>query len=111
MTGVRAELAADGTTVRLIVDEPDVLLELCAVIERLNRGRLYKGELPADSILAPTAPITSSGTGAVAYGVGNWHLYNKRQAEAEAIFRRIMGSGQWASFGYIAAEAELARMK
>ncbi|HZI28961.1 MAG TPA: hypothetical protein VFD64_12405 [Gemmatimonadaceae bacterium] len=72
---------------------------------------LYKGELPADSILAPTAPITSSGTGAVAYGVGNWHLYNNRQAEAEAIFRRIMGSGQWASFGYIAAEAELARLK
>ena len=72
---------------------------------------LYKGELPADSVLAPNAPITSSATGAVAYGVGNWHLYNNRQAEAEAIFRRIMGSGQWASFGYIAAEAELARMK
>jgi len=27
------------------------------------------------------------------------------------VYRRIMGSGQWASFGYIAAEAELARMK
>ena len=72
---------------------------------------LYKGELPADSVLAPNAEINSSATGAVAYGVGNWHLYNNRQAEAEAVFRRIMGSGQWASFGYIAAEAELARMK
>ena len=72
---------------------------------------LYKGELPADSVLAPTAQIASSGAGAVAYGVGNWHQYNGRQAEAEAVYRRIMGSGQWASFGYIAAEAELARMK
>lgn len=72
---------------------------------------LYKGELPVDSVLAPTAPINSSGAGAIAYGVGNWHLYNGRAAEAEAVFRRIMGSGQWASFGYIAAEAELARMK
>jgi tetratricopeptide (TPR) repeat protein len=72
---------------------------------------LYKGELPADSVLAPTAEITSSGTSAVAYGVANWHLYNKREAEAEAVFRRIMGGGQWAAFGYIAAEAELARMK
>ena len=72
---------------------------------------LYKGELPADSVLAPNAPITNSGAGAVAYGVGNWHQYNGRQAEAEAVYRRIMGSGQWASFGYIAAEAELARMK
>lgn len=72
---------------------------------------LYKGELPVDSVLSPTAEISSSATGAIAYGVGNWHLYNGRQAEAEAVFRRIMGSGQWASFGYIAAEAELARMK
>jgi tetratricopeptide (TPR) repeat protein len=72
---------------------------------------LYKGELPVDSVLAPTAQIANSGAGAVAYGVGNWHQYNGRQAEAEAVYRRIMGSGQWASFGYIAAEAELARMK
>ena len=72
---------------------------------------LYKGELPVDSVLAPNAPITNSGAGAVAYGVGNWHQYNGRQAEAEAVYRRIIGSGQWASFGYIAAEAELARMK
>ena len=72
---------------------------------------LYKGELPVDSVLAPSAQIGGSGAAAVAYGVGNWHQYNDRQAEAEAVYRRIMGSGQWASFGYIAAEAELARMK
>lgn len=72
---------------------------------------LYKGELPVDSVLAPSAPIGGSGAAAVAYGVGNWHFYNGRQADAEAVFRRIMGSRQWASFGYIAAEAELARMK
>jgi tetratricopeptide (TPR) repeat protein len=72
---------------------------------------LYKGELPVDSVLAPSAPIAGSGQAAVAYGVGNWHLYNGRQAEAESVFRRIIGSREWASFGYIAAEAELARMK
>jgi tetratricopeptide (TPR) repeat protein len=72
---------------------------------------LYKGELPVDSVLAPSAPIGGSGIAAVAYGVGNWHFYNGRQADAEAVFRRIIGSRQWASFGYIAAEAELARMK
>ena len=72
---------------------------------------LYKGELPVDSVLAPSAPIGGSGTAAVAYGVGNWHFYNGRQADAEAVYRRIIGSNQWASFGYIAAEAELARMK
>ena len=72
---------------------------------------LYKGELPVDSVLAPSAAIAGSGKAAVAYGVGNWHLYSGRQAEAESVFRRIIGSREWASFGYIAAEAELARMK
>lgn len=72
---------------------------------------LYKGEMPVDSVLPPTTEISSSAVSAVAYGVGNWHLYNGRQAEAEAIFRRMLGGGQWAAFGYIAAEAELARMK
>lgn len=73
---------------------------------------LYKGEMPADSVLPTTASGEMSVTDATAaYGIGNWHLYNGRQAEAEAIFRRIMGGGQWGAFGYIAAEAELARMK
>ena len=44
-----------------------------------------------------------------AYGVGNWHLYNGRPEPAYAIFRKILESPQWGAFGYIAAEAELAR--
>jgi hypothetical protein len=43
--------------------------------------------------------------------VGNWHFYNGRAAEAEAIFRQIVAGGQWGAFGFIAAEAELARMR
>lgn len=76
-----------------------------------NLMLLYKGELPVDSVLSPSADVSNSSLSAVAYGVGNWHLYNGRQADAEAIFRRIVGGGQWAAFGYIAAEAELARLK
>ena len=73
---------------------------------------LYKGELPADSVLqvGPTGEMSvTDATGA--YGVGNWHLYNGRRDEAEGIFRRILAGGQWGAFGYIAAEAELARMR
>jgi len=45
------------------------------------------------------------------YGVGNWHFYNGQRDQAMAIFRRIVDEqpAQWAAFGYIAAEAELAR--
>jgi tetratricopeptide (TPR) repeat protein len=84
------------------------------VIENGTYHRLllmYKGELPVDSLLAPSAgdnPALDDAT--TGYGVGNWHLYNGRPAEAERVFRRVLAGGQWASFGYIAAEAELARM-
>jgi tetratricopeptide (TPR) repeat protein len=72
---------------------------------------LYKGELPVDSVLSvgPTGEMSvTDATGA--YGVGNWHLYNGRRAEAERVFRRILAGGQWGAFGYIAAETEMARL-
>jgi tetratricopeptide (TPR) repeat protein len=72
---------------------------------------LYKGMLPVDSVLAvgPTGEMSVTDATA-AYGIANWHLYNGRRAEAERVFRRIIAGGQWGSFGYIAAEAELARL-
>ena len=77
-----------------------------------NLMMLYKGEMPVDSVLKVGPSGEMSVTDATAaYGIGNWHLYNGRQADAEAIFRRILGGGQWGAFGYIAAEAELAKMK
>lgn len=68
---------------------------------------LYKGELPPDS-LAPsgTDPLSDASIG---YGVGNWHLYNGRRREAMEVFRRVLRGGNWPAFGYIAAEAEVAR--
>ena len=43
------------------------------------------------------------------YGVANWYLANGDQARANAIFDRVLGTGYWAAFGYIAAEADVAR--
>ena len=73
---------------------------------------LYRGELPADSILAVnSAGEMSVADATAAYGIANWHLYNGRRDEAIKLFRRIVSGGQWGAFGFIAAEAELARMK
>ena len=72
--------------------------------------RLYKGELAPDAVLPVNASGEMSVTDATAaYGIGNWHLYNGRRADAERVFRRIIAGGQWGAFGYIAAEVELAR--
>jgi tetratricopeptide (TPR) repeat protein len=72
---------------------------------------LYKGILPPDSVLTvgPQGELSVSDASA-AYGVANWHWYNGRQAEATALWRRIVGAGQWGAFGSVASEAELARL-
>jgi len=65
-----------------------------------------------DSLLAPATGEQAALDDATAgYGVGNWHFYNGRTAEAEAVFRRVVAGRQWPAFGHIAAEAELKRMR
>lgn len=80
------------------------------VIENTAYHRLllmYKGEIPeADLMKTVDAGLELVTTG---YGAGNWHFYNGRVAEARAIWKRIVATDQKAAFGYIAAEAELAR--
>ncbi len=48
---------------------------------------------------------------ALGYGYGAWKLYNGDEAGAREIFENLVAArNQWASFGFIAAEADLARM-
>jgi hypothetical protein len=73
-----------------------------------RRLLLYKGVIPPDSLLPPgTEDAVQLAT--YGYGVGNWHLVNGDTARADSIFRRILELPNWSAFGYIAAEAELAR--
>ena len=71
---------------------------------------MYKGILPTERLL-DEAQGDSAASHSVLYGVGNWHLYNGRREQAVEIFRRIVSSQQWTSFGFIAAEAELKKIK
>ena len=67
---------------------------------------LYKGELPVDSVLGG---LGSPSDLSAAYGVAAWHALEGRAPESGALRRRILSSGQWSSFGYLAAEADSAR--
>lgn len=70
----------------------------------------YKGELSLEA-------LTKSGQGelssndAVNYGIGNWYRYNGKPEEAKEVYQSMLSRGGWASFGYIAAEADLSGMK
>jgi tetratricopeptide (TPR) repeat protein len=70
--------------------------------------KVYQGKLKADDLLKETgAQADSLSNASLGYGLGNWFLYNGEREKASQIFRRIAAGNQWASFGYIAAEAEL----
>jgi tetratricopeptide (TPR) repeat protein len=72
--------------------------------------KLYKAQLKADDLLMQIeGKVNSLSSASLGYGLGNWYLYNGDSERALQIFRRIIAGNQWASFGYIAAEAELTR--
>jgi tetratricopeptide (TPR) repeat protein len=75
-----------------------------------RRLLMYKGEIPPDSLLAvvSTDPVQIATYG---YGVANWYLSRGDTARADSIFRRILDQPNWGAFGFIAAEAELARRR
>jgi tetratricopeptide (TPR) repeat protein len=71
--------------------------------------KLYQGKMkPEDLIPNDNQSLSSASVG---YGIGNWYLYNGDREKAEKIFRRITNGNQWASFGFIASEIELLRIK
>jgi len=74
--------------------------------------KLYKTGVPAtvvDSILG--AGVQNPSDASFAYGVANWVLYNGDTTRAVRAFEQLMSGGSWASFGFIAAEADVANLR
>ena len=62
---------------------------------------MYRGDLRLEQLMQSSATV--------GYGIGNWYLYEGNPEKAEEIFAEILAGDQWAAFGYLAAEAEVAR--
>ena len=73
-----------------------------------RRLMLYKELLTPEELL-DMAGASDIDRATLAYGLGNWHLCHGRTEEALAIFEQIVAGDTWPAFGFIAAEAELAR--
>mgnify|MGYP001558006145 CR=1 FL=1 len=92
------------------ISESLVIIENDSYYQRLM---LYKGKQKVDELLNPD-PQSEDYDLALAtqgYGVANWYLYSGDTARANEIFTKIVGGKHFSSFGFIAAEAELVRMK
>ncbi len=69
---------------------------------------LYKGLRKEEQIL-DRAKLEGNQLATIGFGVANFHLLEGRTAPACALFREIAAGETWNAFGFIAAEAELAR--
>lgn len=94
-----ASRVLDGITPDMNVIENTVYHRLCL----FYRKRLSLAEVASDEAGNPTGD-------AAAYGIANWFFYNGDQAEARKRLMEITSTDGWDSFGFIAAEADLAHM-
>jgi tetratricopeptide (TPR) repeat protein len=72
-----------------------------------RRLLMYKGVLRPELVMPADTddPVQLATYG---YGLANWYLVHGDRERAQGLFRRILEGRNWAAFGYIAAEAELA---
>ena len=75
-----------------------------------RRLLMYKGMDKPESLL-DTAKADDTTIATQGYGVGNYYFVTGDTAKAKQVFEKVTSGGGWNAFGYIAAEADLQRMK
>jgi tetratricopeptide (TPR) repeat protein len=79
----------------------------------LNLVRFFQGRLTESEALPPEPPAGNKDQevelpfDTVAYGIGNWHLYNGHPDKAQEYFRRVMKGHVWITWGFIGSEHEI----
>lgn len=107
MTLMRLGRSADAARVLERITPKMDILENGSYHRRLL---MYKGVEKPEALLDPAQAddLTIATQG---YGVGNYYFVTGDKARARTIFEKVTAGRQWAAFGFIAAEADLARMK
>jgi tetratricopeptide (TPR) repeat protein len=103
----RAGRAADAQTALARAHDSLRITTAAAYARRL---RLYRGQIGPGEVLTP-ADTGDIAVATLAFGVGNWFLVQGDRAAARTWFERAVRSGGWPAFGFIAAEAELRRLR
>ena len=79
---------------------------------RFFQGRMTEAEaLPPEPAAGNTDAEVELPFDTVAYGIGNWHLYNGEPAKAEEYFRRVLKGHVWITWGFIGSETELQKRR
>lgn len=68
----------------------------------------YKGLTTYEEVTTQSQNGDASDS-ALKYAIGNWIWYTGNPQKAQEVFREILNGADWASFGFIAAETDLAK--
>ncbi len=110
MTFRRQNKTAEAEELLNSVQENMPIVENDSYYQRLM---LYKGNIEVTDVLNPDpeAEDMDLALATQGYGVGNWYLYQKDTTKAREIFEKVVSGKHFSAFGFIAAEADLARLK
>lgn len=82
------------------------------IIENMSYHKMclfFKGLISEEEIANQT--IGTSSSDVLAYGLGNWYLYEKNDTlKAKAIYERLLEKGNTYSFAYLVAESDYKRL-
>ncbi len=101
-------------------DKAEALLEFVKqdmkVVENesyFKRIMMYQGFINPKDLLNPDkeSPTYDLDMATQGYGVGNFYLAEQDTTRALEVFSEVVKGKQWAAFGYIAAEADLVKLK
>jgi len=107
MTLMRLNRKAEAATVLARITPKMDILENGSYHRRLL---MYKGVEQPEALL-DTAKADDTTIATQGYGVGNYYYVTGNLAKAREVFQKVTSGGGWNAFGYIAAEADLQRMK
>jgi tetratricopeptide (TPR) repeat protein/predicted esterase len=92
-----AEAVLESITTDMEIIENEAYHRLCL---------FYKGELEESDLMVNGS---SPANAAVAYGIANWHLAEGDTDHGTKLLEEIVAQNGWDAFGFVAAEADLAR--
>ena len=68
---------------------------------------MFAGDIAVEELAKQDATTVDGAT--ILYGIGNWYFVEGQPEKARPVWQKVVDGNQWAAFGAIAAEAELAR--
>lgn len=99
------------TAAEELLDSIDRQMDIIENYAYHQRLLMYNGIYDPETLLEKADAESNSLEPTLAYGIGNWYLYNGEVDKARSVFQQIVLNPRWDAFGYIAAEVDLQSLK